>query len=1277
MSENLEIYKADGTKFNDIVLHKYTFSSSVMGFNAKIEGDFVYKDNGLSFSMNEYVVYNGQHFYLTEPPTIVKKGLLSENSENKGMAKYSCVFYHEEVKLYNIPFTDVAVKPEEFAYRTEAKNFYWIGTLTDFVTKINCNLARTQWVCRLADPSVDDGTLSDVISFDNQMITDVCKTCYETYKVPFTVGLITDTSLINKGYKYEIVFGKPSNEIIDYATNKPFIFQFGQGVGLVNNDRTPQNNQIVTRIAPIGSSNNIPYDYPQIYDSVGNKAVHPFTRDHLMPPIYVEQLKKKIKVWEADSEHGRKKGEFMYDENHNNIFDANVELIDYYDAINNEDNKDDPYVNEIVPNTPSYHSETFDDIKPSITNVIYNGSNEQYKGQNVDRVLDSYPVKYTSNGFEKAIYWDNTIDDESNYNQPYFAFVLKPLGFDLYAQASVTSAMQVSMTSGNAIGATFEVEVDWEDVKKNFYYTDSEGEIYFRPNGSQRDYNKYPDSTDQSITIILKKEDSTFGTLMPNQYQYPQEGDKFVFLSIEMPQTYITEAENRLKEAGLQYMHENNVAYFDYPVDFDSFFLNEHRDIAEQIKTNSIVRFKFANEILALSVQNLSITYNDDILPKYKITLTDDVSIQLNSIGQVNDGLSKLGSQVASLEASYNVDVIAELKKKLSKEKDDTANGYIKFVKGLGNDNFDINSEGDAEFNSVNTDKNTVGNYTNTTGGFFGIDTDGKSYLETDKLYVRFKAYFDSLEVNRVTYNAGKRIAGAAGVKVSKVVETSDSFRCYYLAYADGVRVQDGFEENDLCFSQTFNVQQGTMTSVGNRRYWRALVNQNKDVDEDGYCYIDLSKDDCEKSVTEPEYLPIGIDWDKNLYLNWNTLYDGIEWDGYAVDDSGEELESHNIVGDIPMIGDYICQLGNKSNLDRQNAIIENTVGNSAPSYTLYKGISTYSLTDTEMFDLGYNISTKKAFMKMYGDCHIGDKIDSTNVDTASYISYTQEQGLRINLGNGKLLVKGKDGKNVLLLGEDNKISNDFINLDPLTLTSANIPTLGEIEGFAHYDIQEVSNTGVSRVMGYSSVDVSVDAHTELLSVPIDTKTGKAHTSGYIGFSAYSEGESNHQISKKAESVVVEFVRAVNAATGVTTYGKITPIKAGNNNYKFKIKDLERRTSFRISISATWEATNPRPSQTTQLAATATAYIAGYNKSSRMLYSPDISNAPQKTIVGANGFVSQGKGTLIHLQSTDETYNGNAQNAGVTILCGEYGMQISSSGIRYTDNGGINWNIGN
>lgn len=890
----LNIYNEDGTPFHDISLRKHTFSTIVMSLNDKIEGEFYYKDNSLSFTLQEYVEYKGIKYILKNPPVVVRKGMTSENSEAKGMTKYSCTFYHEMIELYNIPFTDIAISSSEESYRSEKRTFSWIGTLSMFVQKINSCLVGTKWTCKLQPTFVDDGTMSDVLSFSNQFISDVCKTAYETWKVPFVVD------------GYTIWFGKPSKEILD-DENKPYIFKFGQGVGLKNNDCTPKNNKVITRIAGYGSNINIPYGYPIITDADGNRIEHPYTRDTLMPSVYVEAVRNKV------------------------LFGSKEPLIDYYDA-------DSSYPTPINPLAPVFHIQEFSSIQPTIEGVTY-------KGQAIDLFKE---VIVPEGG------WDDYIDPETGeVRQSYFDVTLYPLGFDLYAQAAVTSGMTFSMKSGDTLGANYEVAVDWEDVKKNFYVTDEAGNIVFKPNGEQRDYAKYPDSTDQAITIKLTKDLDTFGTIMPSKFQQVKTGDKFVILHIEMPQAYIDKAQERLDVAMKRYMLENNMPLYDYPLSFDEHFLETNQAILAQIKPNTIVRFLYKDEeeAMALSVKEMSIQYGTNPLPTYNITLTDEVSIVLNQIGQIADGLSKLGSQVAQLQAIYGLDIVGELNKKLSRVKDDTAQGMITFLRGL-----------------------KVGSFvTGSTGGIFYADTDGKSHAELDYLTVRMKAMFYALEIIKTGVIGGRQMITPGGaIECIKIEDRNDIldeegnktgeniwdyWRCYFYQ-DDGTEALDNrFRAGDMALAQDFNIKEGVYENVSNHYFWRLVVNV-------GTNYIDISKTDADAA------------------------------------------------SDAPRVGDTICQLGNKTFVDangvthvedktRQNAIIFSAVDTFSPSMTLYAGINSYSYLNKEYVSYGVDKTTNLAYMNVYGNSYIGAR------DKSSYMKFDTVTGVEIK---GKLVTKsGKD----------------------------------------------------------------------------------------------------------------------------------------------------------------------------------------------------------------------------------------------------------------------------
>ena len=993
------IYNSDGTSFNGLELKKSVYESVVMSLGDKITGDVYYPNNSLVVTMKEYITYNGVKYVLVNPPTIVREGMVSDNGELKGMTKYSFTFYHPMYMLGNFPLCDVAVSSDQQRYLSENKTFFWIGNLTDFVAKLNKNLENTEWYCVVNDSvsQADRQRLSDVMSFDKNTIADALKTGYETWDVPYIISIIPSTDpLYQQGKRFLIQYGLPSTEIlVENAQHElvPFVFHFGQGVGLKNNSRTPRNNKIVTRIAGYGSEDNIQYGYPQIpyeggdcqyplyYGIVGGQRVqlikHPFTRTHLMPSIYRETVNKKVNPMATG-------------------YDPTIELKDYYDA-------DNTYENPIKPLESSYEIHEFEKIKPelgqrsivgvsaysdkdldsislssfiSLLSEYYTESEYLKEKEELEKIINTIGTMSSNSGsvntrayycdwsftkderyayvkFESSalnfeytvlmvsqsqdVEWDDTMDDDGNYVQSYFRITIPQLSFDLYASAAITQEMTINMRSGACLGCSFPVMVDWDDYKLNFY--DADGN--FAPNGSQRNYDKYPDSSQGQITLILQKETSTFGTLMPNIYQKPHAGDEFVILGISLPTSYITSAEARLDAEMKQYMRDNNVYYYDYPLKFDEHFLTTHAGILSQMDNNVIVRFDYAGTEHALYIKQVSVKYENKPLPTYDITLTDNIEVVLNQIGQVVDEVRRLHDNLGGVE-------IQPSNNYLRKDIDDTAYGMIRLIKGL-----------------------QVGNRFVTgllgEGGVFRKEEDGTTYLECDKMYVRMKAYFDTVEVRHYMHSAGNRVASNAGINCSRVeyidsngdvtqdVTEATLFRCYFRANDDGREVRNDFIVGDLAFCRETNVN---TDSVDQHGYWRAVVGRNANgvLTDDGEGWIDLSVSDCQEG-------------------------------------SG-----------IPIAQDDIVQLGNKTDTTRQGAIIEFVSGADAPSYQIYQGINTYSLNGKNYIGLGYSSQNARAYLNVYGDAYIGDPNES------SYIRY--------NAGTRNLEIKAKISAQSTIDGE-------------------------------------------------------------------------------------------------------------------------------------------------------------------------------------------------------------------------------------------------------------------
>ena len=752
------IYNADGTPFHNLVLHKSTVDSVVMSLSDNITGDVYYKDNSLDVTMHEYIEYKSNpddeneepvRYVLVNPPTIVREGLVRDNSELKGMTKYSFTFYHPMYQLTNMPFTDVAVTASESSYLSEKKEFSWIGKPDDYIAKLNKNLEHTQWMVVKSEkfPALKNDMLSDVLQFNNNTIADALKEEYDTWGVPYVIDVVKsgETGYLT-GKRFKVVIGLPTNEIYETAQDEleenPFVFRFGKDVGLKNNSRTPRNNKIITRISGYGSDSNIPYGYPQIvwdgdedderlqyplYDGiVGGQYVklikHPFTRTHLMPSVYSASVDKKVNPNNPD-------------------YDPDTPLVDYYDAISSASYS---YPNPINFQAPSYESHEFD-VKPEFNNG------------GTTAILGAVPL---NNNLTVADAWDDTMDDDGNFVQSYFRVTLPPLGFDIYACAAITQEMQINMRSGACIGCTFPVQVDWDSYKANFY-TDVNT---FAPDGEQRDLTLFPDSTSESISLVLKKENTTFGTLMPNVYQIPQSGDNFVILGISLPLSYITDAEERLDDEMMGYMLTNNVHYFDYPLKFSEHFLATHTNILTQLKTNTVVRFDFNGTELELYVKQLSIKYGEGVLPQYDITLTDNVEVVLNQIGQAVEGVEKLSSTLMTiLRQSYGSNLWVELSKKLSRVNNDTAEGLITFLRGL------------VAKDRIKAEKGMqIGRdyATGVTG--FGGNIDANANAELESLTLRRFLEVPELRYNRISIQVGNRWRAPGGGIILQAIPDQD-----------------------------------------------------------------------------------------------------------------------------------------------------------------------------------------------------------------------------------------------------------------------------------------------------------------------------------------------------------------------------------------------------------------------------------------------------------------------------------------------------------------------
>lgn len=838
---------------NPVTITAYEYTANRMG-SVTLSASFMYpKMLDDYWDGTQYVEFQGEKYYVNQVPTSSK-----DNTDER--YKYEVDFVSERKVLESVYFFDVVTdESEQDKYQSNSSKVIFYGDINEFAKRLNYSLKYSNLDYRVV---VDEGVTSAErqVSFEDKFMYDALQEIYNTYNVPFYF----DWKTIHIGYT-------------NNAIAIPFAYGFDRE--LLSITKTNANYKIVNRCTGTGSSDNIPYYYPNPSDdreAVGDAWITPSTT--LMPPIYRQS---------GGAER-------------------------FYNAVNDTYPRPDggyyTFENEYKGNNPKEQIVTFEDIKPTIVEVT------NANGDRIDMIAE---FAYDSDD-------NDDVDAETgDYLHPYFYARLRKMdgewGFNLFEHAiTANTPMTISMTSGNCASCNFEIGVvekvvDGKEVFQNPVQVDSSGNIV---DGSYADKVKpdniqpqQQDTSTNSVWIALKKDINTFGTIMPsvnNNYK-PSAGDTFVILYIELPQAYIDAAEKKLEENIIAYMLDNNSTKFNFSINFSQVYFAEHPDTLALMNENARLIIEYNNRQYTLYISSYSYKVTDDSpLPTITVDLADTLSIRKSSLETAIDSIK------GDLTAGGFGDILAQGSKYfLRKDIDDETKGKLISRKG-----FDV-----GRFSSL------------VSGGTFRLDAEGKSFIETDRLYVRLKAYFENLEIKKITHVGGEQMITPASMKCNKVEECDDYYRCYFLKEQDGKTINNEFQVGDQAICKETNLETGSQQS--NHYYWRLVVGVGEN-------YIDLSKTDCDRASDEPAQ------------------------------------------------GDDIVQLGNRDDITRQNAIILSSVSLDAPTIKFLQGINSYDLTDKDIISQGFDTTNNRAYIKILGDLFAG------NVDMSSYLKYDPVNGLEV-----------------------------------------------------------------------------------------------------------------------------------------------------------------------------------------------------------------------------------------------------------------------------------------
>lgn len=466
--------------------------------------------------------------------------------------------------------------------------------------------------------------------------------------------------------------------------------------------------------------------------------------------------------------------------------------------------------------------------------------------------------------------------------------------------------------------------------------------------------NWHADTQEWEIINVYPDEE----TQLPGGMIVPQPGDTYIPWNFRMPDEYITAAEEAYRQAVDDFLASYSFDPTKYTAPTDRHYIERNA-----------VPLMVGQNVRLLSDEYFTGGYKDTRITKVVRKLNDLCQATLTCTDKIGTGWkTSVDNQLSSLQYKLSkqaeqavIDIIKTTDTKtpsdwnvfsalkslamfLRKDKDDTASGIITFLKGLLSDNIQSRDFTSGPFGTgyiVKRDPKT-----------------GKSYIEADEIYIRLKAYFDTLEIKHLSHVGGRIVLSPASMECNKVEILSGEsetlfdkagsqlfdvngeplsamlaggeqvYRCYFNNTDGEKEIVNEFAIDDLAQCREFNVKTNISHNVSNQYYWRRVVGVGSD-------YIDLSITDC---------------------------------------DSGSM---------IPKAGDTIVTIGNKTDVNRQHVIFLSSYDDDAPCFKLYSGINDYSMLNKEVTVISpnadKNVFTGKVVIKP-GSVGFGNLTDAPDM---------------------------------------------------------------------------------------------------------------------------------------------------------------------------------------------------------------------------------------------------------------------------------------------------------
>lgn len=437
-------------------------------------------------------------------------------------------------------------------------------------------------------------------------------------------------------------------------------------------------------------------------------------------------------------------------------------------------------------------------------------------------------------------------------------------------------------------------------------------------------------NTDKTLSIIVKEEED--GYYLPNANRQPRVGDVFVLLNINMPQSYIDEATQELREATQNELNKKCEPQYAPSLSVQKHYIKK-KGILLNIGDGITVKIGGRN----ITTRIIGTTETSDDI---RVELGDQMLYTYDT--KVNNTIEQIQFTLKQL---INIDDIKRLFYNLINA------WYPKWF------NQKLHKDADVEFNSVKaaelvqSDNFSSKNFTSGALGSGHRIKDGNA--EFQNLTVRGQFSVFEFLIQQVKAIGGKFCVSPAAIKTVSVEETENGYKCFF--NTDSGTIMNPFVVGDQAFHQVFDGQKM-------KRYWRLVT-------EVGADYFVLSKTDCEAN-------------------------------------SG-----------IPEADEEIVLLGNRTDINRQSAIMISAYDNNSPYIAFYAGINSYSfegkepmrtgnlngIVDEDFGQLtGFGLYCQNVYMKGVFRLMSGKTVEESIGDVQSNLDNLQVGGT--NLLNGTTL---------------------------------------------------------------------------------------------------------------------------------------------------------------------------------------------------------------------------------------------------------------------------------